>query len=84
MPELHTSKLAYLAEHPDALAVYCSDGRFTGAVAELLAEELPTKMKRIGMRDHFGESGNPEELLEHFGLTAKHIVLAAHELIANK
>jgi len=60
------------------------NGGLGGAVAELLAEELPTRMKRLGMRDHFGESGNPEELLEHFGLTAKHIVLAAHELIPQK
>jgi len=48
-----------------------------------LGEELPTPMKRIGMRDRFGESGKPEELLEHFGLTAKHMTLAAHELITN-
>ena len=33
----YQSKLPYEQGHPDALAVYCSDGRFTGAVAELLA-----------------------------------------------
>ncbi len=60
------------------------NGGLGGAVAELLAEELPTRMKRLGMHDHFGESGTPEELLVHFGLTAKHIVLAAHELIPQK
>jgi carbonic anhydrase len=37
MANSHVSKLAYVGEHPDALAVYCSDGRFTGAIAELLA-----------------------------------------------
>jgi transketolase len=37
-------------------------------------------MKRIGVRDRFGESGKPDELLHHFGLTAKHIAIAAHEL----
>ncbi len=56
------------------------NGGLGGAVAELLGEEHPVPMRRIGMRDRFGESGNPEELLEHFGLTAKHIALAAHEL----
>jgi len=56
-------------------------GGLGGAIAELLSEEFPTKMKRLGMRDRFGESGNPEELLQHFGLTAKHIVLAAHDLL---
>ncbi len=57
------------------------NGGLGGAVAELLSENLPTIMKRIGMKDRFGESGKPEELLEHFGLTAKHIALAAHELM---
>lgn len=55
-------------------------GGLGGAVAELLGEEHPAPLKRIGMHDRFGESGKPEELLEHFGLTAKHIALAAHQL----
>lgn len=56
-------------------------GGLGGAIAELLSEEFPTKMKRLGMKDRFGESGTPKELVEHFGLTAKHIVLAAHSLL---
>jgi transketolase len=55
-------------------------GGLGGAVAELLAENHPVPMKRIGMRDHYGESGTPEQLLEHFGLDAKHIRLAAHHV----
>jgi len=55
-------------------------GGLGGAIAELLSEELPTPMIRIGMRDRFGESGKPEELLEHFGLTGAHIAMAAHQL----
>ncbi len=58
------------------------NGGLGGAVAELLGEEFPVKMKRLGMRDRFGESGKPDELLEHFGLTAKHIALAAHHILA--
>jgi len=58
------------------------NGGLGGAVAELLSEEQPAPIKRIGMHDHFGESGQPDELLEHFGLTAKHIVLEAHALIS--
>lgn len=42
---------------------------FGGAIAELLGEQLPTPLYRIGMRDRFGESGSPDELLAHFGLT---------------
>lgn len=60
------------------------NGGLGGAIAELLSEELPTPMKRLGMRDHFGESGDPVELFEHFGLDAKHIRLAAHSVIDNK
>lgn len=58
-------------------------GGLGGAVAELLSEKLPTPLKRIGMQDRFGESGQPEELLKHFGLTATHIAMAAHQLVGN-
>lgn len=55
-------------------------GGLGGAIAELLSEELPTQMIRIGMNDQYGESGKPSELVEHFGLTATHIAMAAHQL----
>jgi len=55
------------------------NGGLGGAIAELLSEELPTPLIRIGMRDQFGESGEPSELVEHFGLTATHIAMAAHQ-----
>lgn len=57
------------------------NGGLGGAIAELLGENLPTPMYRIGMRDRFGESGQPNELLKHFGLTAQHIAMAAHSLL---
>lgn len=60
------------------------NGGLGGAVAELLSEEYPVPLKRIGMRDRFGESGKPEELMQHFGLTAKHLVLAAHDIMTKK
>lgn len=56
-------------------------GGLGGAVAELLGEQLPTPMKRIGVKDRFGESGKPDELLRAFGLTHTHIAMAAHQLI---
>lgn len=59
-------------------------GGLGGAIAELVAENHPVPLKRIGMQDRFGESGKPEELLEHFGLDAKHIRLAAHAVIEKK
>ena len=59
-------------------------GGLGGAIAELLAENCPTPLMRIGMRDRFGESGAPDELLTHFGLDAKHIRLAAHSVVDKK
>lgn len=59
------------------------NGGLGGAVAELLSEKLPTSMRRIGMNDRFGESGKPYELMGHFGLTSKYIMLSAHELLVS-
>lgn len=59
-------------------------GGLGGAIAELLGEEFPVPIKRIGMQDHFGESGTPDQLLEHFGLDAKHIRLAAIHIVERK
>ena len=56
-------------------------GGLGGAVAELLAEELPTPMLRVGVKDRFGESGKPSELFEKFGLTPNHIAIASHVVI---
>jgi transketolase len=56
-------------------------GGLGGAIAELLVENHPVPMKRIGMQDRFGASGAPDQLLEHFGLDAKHIRLAAHTVL---
>jgi transketolase len=57
------------------------NGGLGGAVAELLGENLPTPMIRVGMNDRFGESGRPDELLKHFGLTSTHIAMTAHRLL---
>ena len=57
-------------------------GGLGGAVAEVLAEHRPTRMRRIGIQDTFGESGPNDAMLEKYGLTPNHIVAAAHELLA--
>lgn len=51
-------------------------GGLGSAVCELLAEEYPVKVTRIGVKDVFGQSGSPAALLEHYGLTAADIVKA--------
>lgn len=59
-------------------------GGLGGAIAELLAEKAPTPLRRIGVRDIFGQSGEPNQLLKHFGLTASHIEAACHELLSER
>jgi transketolase len=56
-------------------------GGLGGAVAEVLSENEPTIMKRVGWQDVYGESAPNEQLLEKYGLTAKHIALQAKELL---
>lgn len=48
-------------------------GGLGGAVAELLSEKLPMPIKRIGMRDSYGQSGNADELLDYYGLASGQI-----------
>ncbi len=56
-------------------------GGLGSAVAEVLAENHPTKMRRIGVKDTFGESGTPAELMVKYEITANDIVKAVKELI---
>lgn len=57
------------------------NGGLGGAIAEALMEHHPVPMKRMGMQDRFGESGKPDELLKHFGLTSTHIVSSVLEFV---
>lgn len=55
-------------------------GGLGSAVAEVLSEECPVKLKRVGLKDVFGQSGTPDELLEYYGLTSKDIVEAVKSI----
>ena len=59
-------------------------GGLGSAVAEVLAEKASARLVRVGVKDTFGESGKPADLLEKYGLTAADIVAAAKRAIANK
>ncbi len=59
-------------------------GGLGGAVAEVTASSAPCIVKMVGIRDKFGKSGKPAELLEEYGLTAAEIVRSAKEAIAAK
>lgn len=59
-------------------------GGLGGAVCEVLAEGCPTPVERVGLRDVFGQSGNAEDLLVHYGLTPAHLVEAAERVLKRK
>ncbi|HJP81526.1 MAG TPA: transketolase C-terminal domain-containing protein [Candidatus Saccharimonadales bacterium] len=54
---------------------------FGGAIAELLGEKLPTPLKRVGMPDRYGESGDPDELIAYFGLDGPSLAKTAKQFI---
>ncbi len=59
-------------------------GGLGAAIAEVLVQSTPAPMEMVGTKDTFGESGTPDALLEKYGLTAAHIVLAAKRVISRK
>jgi len=59
------------------------NGGLAGAVAETLGEHAPTPIRRVGVKDTFGQSAkDPAELIKHYGLDAAHIAMAAHDLLS--
>lgn len=59
-------------------------GGLGGAVAETLAEHQPTRIRRVGWQDTYGESAPNDALLEKYGLTDRHIATAATELLSSR
>ncbi|MCK5021782.1 MAG: transketolase family protein [Candidatus Pacebacteria bacterium] len=55
-------------------------GGMGSAIAEFLSENYPTKIKFIAVRDQYGQSGTPEELLKYYKLDAKAIKNVVYEL----
>ncbi|MES2226068.1 MAG: transketolase C-terminal domain-containing protein [Patescibacteria group bacterium] len=68
-----TGKVITIEEHQAA-------GGFGSAVSECLSEKYPVPITRLGILDVFGQSGTPEELLEHYGLSAAHIAEVARQM----
>ncbi len=54
------------------------------SIAGVLARNLPAPIEYVAVKDSFGESGTPEQLMEKYGLDDKHIVAAAKKVIAKK
>ena len=59
-------------------------GGLGGAVAEVLSQNHPVKMKMVGQMDTYGESGKPEELKVKYGMTSANIVKAVKNIKAIK
>jgi transketolase len=59
-------------------------GGLGGAISELLSEEMPAPIVKVGIRDRFGQSGTPDELLVEYGLTVDDIVKAVKKAIKLK
>lgn len=57
------------------------NGGLGDAIAQLLAEKMPTPMRIVAVNDKFGESGTPDQLLQKYGLTEQNIVNAVLDLL---
>ena len=59
-------------------------GGMGSAVTEVLSKNNPVPIEMIGVQDRWGESGEPEELIEHFGLGVDSIMKAVKKVIKRK
>lgn len=68
--------------------VTCEEHQIAGgmgsAVAELLAVHQPTAMEFVGVHDQFGQSGTPQELMNHYGLDVNTIKKAVKKVLERK
>lgn len=59
-------------------------GGMGSVVCEYLSEVYPVPIKRVGIKDTFGESGKPDELMREYGLTKEEIIKAVKEVMKKK
>lgn len=73
----------FAAEHDALVTVeeHQTAGGMGSAVAEFLSEVNPTKIVRIGIQDQFGQSGDPDELIAHYGMDVPAIVAAGKRAV---
>jgi len=60
------------------------NGGHGSAVAEVISRNYPVPMEYVGMPNHFGESGEPQQLLEKWGMKSKHVVNAVRRVVKRK
>lgn len=75
--------LAFANDHDALVTVeeHQIAGGLGSAVAEYLSGVKPTRIERVGIKDTFGQSGEPNELIAHYGMDTKAVVEAAKRLI---
>jgi len=61
-----------------------SQGMGSGIAQVLSESDYHVPMKRVGIPNVFGESGESDELMEKYGLTAEHIVESAHDVLERR
>ncbi|MEI8270227.1 MAG: transketolase C-terminal domain-containing protein, partial [bacterium] len=59
-------------------------GGLGGVVAETLAQNFPTPIEFVGVHDKFGQSGKPNELIEHYGMGKESIKEAVRKVLKRK
>lgn len=57
-------------------------GGLGSAVCELLSEQMPTKVVRVGVDDRFGQSGNADALLSHYGLDVEGMIVSVKQVLS--
>jgi len=72
-----TKRIVTVEEHQVA-------GGMGSAVAEVLAQNYPISMEFIGIQDKFGQSGTPDELIEHYGMGVESIKKAVKKVLERK
>lgn len=91
--DLHTLKpideAAIIAAAEETGAVVTAEehllsGGVASRVAQVVAEHHPVPMASVGIADTYAESGTPTQLMEKYGLTAKHIVQAVESVLKRK
>lgn len=69
-------------------AVVCEEHSIYGGlgsiVSEMLVQECPVPTEFVAIRDTYAESGTPDELMDRYGLTARHVVAAAQRVLKRK
>lgn len=57
-------------------------GGFGSAISEYLSSAHPIAIKRLGIQDEFGQSGEPDQLVDHYGLSSSYIAHVARDMVA--